>query len=78
MNPNGYCSRQISRRGFLLGSYLGLGGLALLDLLQAKSVSAADVSVAPLAMGAAFSRQGQALHFPLHGRWSEPDGSFRV
>jgi Protein of unknown function (DUF1501) len=60
MNPNGYCSRQISRRGFLLGSYLGLGGLALLDLLQAKSVSAADVSVAPLAM--------KAPHFPAKAK----------
>ena len=51
MNPNDHGSRRVvSRRGFLLGSYLGLGGLALLDALQVDSASAAAASAAPLAM----------------------------
>ena len=68
---------------FLLRSCLGLGGLALLDVLASDAARGAPTSRAASAeirsaSAPAHPGQGEELHLPVHGRRRQPDGHLRA
>ena len=68
-----------TRREFLFDSYLGLGSLALFDLLGAEASRCCLSRSQPAQSETTASRgQGEELHLPVHGRRREPDGYVRV
>ena len=62
--------RSLNRRAFLDRFGMGLGGIALANLLTGETSSAAEKGKT-----ASFRCQGQAGYLLVSSRWSQPDRS---